>query len=91
MLAMEPLEWRLLAPLKYSDEHQKCLLIGIDRKELPDGQSDAIDLERTFNRLDSRKIRRFIRCNWSIGPCLIRVIYLGWPHNPKSRPIKLKC
>jgi hypothetical protein len=33
-----------LAPLRHADEHQKCLLIGVDRKGLADGQSDAIDL-----------------------------------------------
>ena len=31
----------LLAPLKHADERQECLLLGVDRKGLADGQRDA--------------------------------------------------
>jgi hypothetical protein len=34
---------RLLAPLRRADEYQECPLIGVDRKGLADGQSNAID------------------------------------------------
>jgi len=33
----------LLARLRHADEPQECLLIGVDRKGPPHGQSDAID------------------------------------------------
>ncbi len=36
-----------VAPLRHADEHQECLLIGVDRKRPPDGQSEAIDPSAT--------------------------------------------
>jgi hypothetical protein len=36
----------MLARLRHADEHHECLLIGVDRKGLADGQSDAIDPEQ---------------------------------------------
>ncbi len=36
-----------LARLRHADEHQECLLIGVDRKGPADGQSDAIDPKAT--------------------------------------------
>jgi len=75
------LEWRLLAPLKRADERQKCLLIGMDRKGLADGQSDANDPQRMPRRafleqeapLDSRsclfRLIHFIREALSYRTC----------------------
>jgi hypothetical protein len=35
--------------LSHADEHQKCLLIGVDQKGPTGGQSDAVDPLRTLD------------------------------------------
>jgi hypothetical protein len=47
-----------LARLRHADEHQECLLIGVDRKRPANGQSDAIEPNSEVDELPLSHSRR---------------------------------